>query len=299
LLGSGKRQLKGCDSIVKVLALADVHQSEEHWIMLEEAVKKEKPAVVAIAGDLLPKHDGIMAQVDFGPRLKKHARTIVKTGAELAVILGNDDNHLFIPEMEAGDQEGLWHFVSDRVKEIEGYEFCGCPWIRDYPFAYKYWVAPDSENECYIDPVQLGPPAEIDSSNEIITIPDLEAYLKNKMPVKRSLENMKRVTKNLRRSVWLIHDPPAYAGLDLCATGDAVGSPAVYNFIMDNKPLVTIHGHIHESPRYNGGIWAKQLGDTLSIQAGQFENELSYVTFELRGEAVRNLKHSLYGPWEQ
>ncbi|MFO7952173.1 MAG: metallophosphoesterase family protein [Bacillota bacterium] len=285
--------------MLKVLALADVHQSENHWVMLEEAVRWENPVLVVIAGDLLPKYEGILAQADFGSQLREHARAIRKTGAELVLILGNDDNQLLIPEMEKGNKEGLWHYVADRVKEINGYEFCGCPWIRDYPFAYKYWVAPDSEDECYLDPIQLGPPAEIDSNNEIVTIPDLEVYLKEKMPVKSSLENMARQTKNLRRSVWLIHDPPAYTGLDLCATGDEVGSSVVYRFILERSPLITIHGHIHESPEYNEGIWAKKLGDTLCIQAGQLEKELSYVTFELAGEAVRNLKHSLYGPWIQ
>ena len=281
---------------MKVLALADVHQSEKHWVMLEEAVRQENPALVLIAGDLLPKYEGILAQADFGPRLREHARAIKDSGAELVLILGNDDNQLLIPEMEAGDEEGLWHYLPDRVKEIMGYEFGGCPWIRDYPFAYKYWVAPESREHCFIHPVQLGPPAEISRDNQIATIADLETYLKGKVSVKESLSKMAEQVRKLESSIWLIHDPPAYMGLDLCGSGDEAGSPVVYDFICENQPLLTIHGHIHEAPRCNGGIWARQLGQTWCIQAGQIESELSYVTFELEAGRVTDFCHSLYGP---
>jgi uncharacterized protein len=53
----------------------------------------------------------------------------------------------------------------------------------------------------------------------------------------------------MSRSIWLIHEPPAYLGFDHCATGDKVGSPLVYKFISDHQPLLTIHGHIHEAPK--------------------------------------------------
>ncbi len=280
---------------MKVLALADVHQSERHWEMLIEAVKEENPALVLIAGDLLPKYEGILAQVAFVPRLKDHAVTIRSLGAELILILGNDDNQLVIPQMEEGDREGLWHYIPDRAREVKGYHFCGCPWIRDYPFAYKYWVAPDGPNEIYIDPVQLGPPAVINSDNEIAIIADLEEYLSKKQSVKESLENMANQIGDIGFSIWLIHDSPSGIDLDLCATGNRVGNPAVYRFLLEKQPLLSIHGHIHEAPTYNGGIWAARIGETWCIQAGQRESELSYAVFELEEGAIYNLRHSLYG----
>jgi len=280
---------------MKVLALADVHQSERHWEMLESAVREEQPALVLIAGDLLPKYEGILAQVSFVPRLREHAAAIRRTGAELVLILGNDDNQLVIPEMEKGDREGLWHYIPDLAREVRGYEFCGCPWVRDYPFAYKYWVVPDEPGEVYIDPVQLGPPALINRSNEIEVIDDLEAYLGSKLSIKESLENTAEQVAGLERSIWLIHDPPSGLDLDLCATGDRVGNPAVYRFIMEKQPLLSIHGHIHEAPSYNGGIWAGKIGRTWCFQAGQKEHDLCYVVFDLENSAVHNPRHSLYG----
>ena len=225
-----------------------------------------------------------------------HLRLEIRdAGAELVLILGNDDNQLLIPEFKRGEKEGLWYYVVDRVLKVKGYEFCGCPWIRDYPFAYKYWVAPDSKEELYINDWQLGPPLLINKKNQLEEISDLESYLRGKMSIIDSLEKMAAKVKNMKRSIWLIHEPPAYLGFDHCATGAKVGSPLVLNFISEKQPLLTIHGHIHEAPKYNGGIWADRIGYTTSIQAGQLDHKLCFVTFELDENKIVNYCHSVYG----
>jgi len=277
------------------MALADIHHSEEKWEQLVSAVREVKPAVVAVAGDLLPKSNGTLAQSGYLPHLKDCALAIKDAGAELVLILGNDDNQLLIPEMEKGDEQGLWHYVADKVKEIQGYWFCGCPWIRDYPFAYKFWVAPGSPEEVYINRVQLGPPLLINKNNEIETIPDLKSYLESKMSIKESLHNMADQVADISKSIWLIHEPPAYMGLDHCATGEKVGSPVINQFLMEKQPLLSIHGHIHEAPKYNGGIWVGKIGRTVCIQAGQQDDDLYYTTINLTDAGVINLKHSIYG----
>jgi uncharacterized protein len=280
---------------MKLITLADIHHSEKNWDRLVEAVLQHKPDFVAIAGDLMPKGSGILGQFEYLPHVKTCARIIKNAGAELVLILGNDDNQLLIPEFISGEREGLWHYVADRVLKIKGYEFCGCPWIRDYPFAYKYWVAPDSEDELCVNSWQLGPPLLINGNNQIEEIPDLQSYLKGKLSIIKSLEMMASEVKNMSRSIWLIHEPPAYLGFDHCATGDKVGSPLVFKFISDYQPLITIHGHIHEAPRFNGGIWAARVGQTTSTQAGQLDDRLCYVTFELNKGKISSFSHSVYG----
>ena len=280
---------------MKLIALADIHHAEEKWEQLVDVARQQKPDVVAIAGDLMPKTSGTLAQFDYLPHIKECARKIRGVGAELVLILGNDDNQLLVPEFERGDREGLWHYIADKVCMIKGYEFCGCPWIRDYPFAYKYWVAPDSNNEIFINDWQLGPPLLINKNNKIVEINDLKSYLRGKMSIIESLEKMAAEVKDMKRSIWLIHEPPAYLEFDHCATGDKVGSPLVFDFISKKQPFLTIHGHIHEAPKYNGGIWAAQVGSTTSIQPGQLDDELYYVTFELDEDKMLSFSHSVYG----
>jgi len=280
---------------MKVLALADLHQSAGKWMQLVQAVREFKPDVVAVAGDLLPKDNGILAQGGFMPYLRECAEMIGDAGSELVLIPGNDDNQLLVPELEALDAEGLWHYVVDRVVVVGEFEFCGCPWIRDFPFTYKYWVAPSSSEELSVNSFQLGPPVIINEHNEIEEICNFEGYLKGKRSVAESLYSAADRVKDLRSSIWLIHDPPSQLNLDLCATGEAVGSPVVYRFLKEKQPLLSVHGHIHEAPKYNGGRWQAAIGATICLQAGQLDNALCYVTFDIEGGRAVNLAHSVYG----
>lgn len=286
-------------SAIKLIALADVHHGAEKWEQLVEAVHLHRPDVVAVSGDLIPREHGTLAQVDYLPQVREYAAQIKAAGAELVLILGNDDNQQLVPAFVRGDDEGLWHYVADRVKRVKGYDYCGCPWIRDYPFAYKYWVAPESVEELYISDLQLGPPLLINDQNELEEIPDLYAYLKKKQPINAVLEELAGQVADLKRSIWLIHEPPATLGFDHCASGDKVGSPVVLDFISTRQPLLTIHGHIHEAPRFNGGIWSARVGCTTAIQAGQHDDRLSYVILAIENDRVISLEHSIYGRNDQ
>jgi Icc-related predicted phosphoesterase len=79
------------------------------------------------------------------------------------------------------------------------------------------------------------------------------------------------------RSVLVIHVPPFDSGIDVCPELDEnmqivhraghvlmkpVGSPSVRATIEKVRPLLTLHGHIHEAPGH------ARIGPTLSINAG-------------------------------
>jgi Icc-related predicted phosphoesterase len=69
-----------------------------------------------------------------------------------------------------------------------------------------------------------------------------------------------------------------------------VGSIAIQRFIEERQPMLTLHGHIHESTRLTGA-WQEQFGNTLSFNAAHDGPELSLIRFHLNrpGEAVRLL----------
>lgn len=60
------------------------------------------------------------------------------------------------------------------------------------------------------------------------------------------LEKTARGTKNLDRVILVSHDPPNNTALDLNFAGLHVGSKSVRKFILKYKPLMGLHGHIHE-----------------------------------------------------
>jgi len=58
-----------------------------------------------------------------------------------------------------------------------------------------------------------------------------------------------------------------------------VGSVAIRRFIEERQPLVTLHGHIHESARLTGS-WREQIGRTHCLSAAHDRPELALVRFD-------------------
>jgi len=280
--------------LMKILATSDIHQMISKWHDLVHVCQNEKFDVVVIAGDLFPKDHYITGQLFFMKPLKKYAKKIKDTGAEIILLLGNDDNQLLIEEMEKGEQEGLWHYVAEKVVKVKGYEFAGMPYVPDYPFGYKYWCAGDFAEGRHIALKQRSEPLLIDDDNKYIVIPDYAKYLTDKKKIWESLVETASKVEDIKKSIWLIHAPPASMMLDVCASGERVGSMAVLKFIEEYQPLLTIHGHIHESPEYNGYRWHNQEGQTTCIQGGQLGFELYYSTLVLDDDKIITKTHSIY-----
>ena len=59
-----------------------------------------------------------------------------------------------------------------------------------------------------------------------------------------------------------------------------VGSIAIRRFIEDRQPLVTLHGHVHESARLTGS-WRDTIGRTHLFSAAHDGPELALVRFDL------------------
>jgi Icc-related predicted phosphoesterase len=264
------------------------------WKTLVSLCQKEKFDVIAIAGDIFPKDNGIQEQVHFVKSLKKYAAKIKETGAELVFTLGNDDNQLLIPEMKKGNEEGLWHYLELGTVKIGDYEFAGMPYVPDYPFGYKYWCAGESKTHLRIDPQQFCDPLLINAGNNYYEILDYKDYLEDKPKISDMLEDVQKGVSDVSKCIWLIHAPPAKLALDVCSHGAKVGSEAVLDFIEDYQPFITIHGHIHEAPEYNGYKWYHQYGKTLCVQGGQMGIDLNYVVLELDGTKIVSKKHSKY-----
>ncbi len=93
-----------------------------------------------------------------------------------------------------------------------------------------------------------------------------------------------------KTTVCLFHSPPYRTDLDRAAldghTVDHapldlhVGSIAIQRFIEDRQPLLTLHGHIHESPRLTGN-WRQKIGRTHAFTAAHDGPELALVRFDL------------------
>ena len=96
---------------------------------------------------------------------------------------------------------------------------------------------------------------------------------------------------DLSRSVFLFHSPPYDTVLDRAALDDMrvdhvpldvhVGSIAIRRFIYNKQPMITLHGHIHESASITGH-WMTKMGNTYALNASyHLKENLALITFEL------------------
>ncbi len=96
--------------------------------------------------------------------------------------------------------------------------------------------------------------------------------------------------RDLEKTVCLFHSPPYRTDLDRAALDGRtvdhapldlhVGSIAIQRFIEDRQPLLTLHGHIHESARLTGN-WRQKIGRTHAFSAAHDGPELALVRFDL------------------
>ena len=286
---------------LSLMLLSDVHQMPSKWKAAKHHCVKLKPDVIAIAGDLMPKTGRIEQQLQkFDHVIPKYAEKIKAAGIELVMMLGNDDNILLEERMVQGDKDGLWHYVGNRVKKVCGYEFVGYPYVPDYPFGYKDWCRKDFESSHGVNSYQIQDAVIISKDNKMMRIGvngNMQGYKKHLDSldsIETGLNKLASQVEDMSSSIWLIHAPPANLKLDVCATMEEVGSQAVYQFLEQHQPLISLHGHIHESPEMTG-IWWKQLNVTTVIQAGQVTPELFFVTMDVDGKKISNMKHSYYG----
>ena len=282
----------------RLLLTADLHQHPAKWKLLVKATLQEKPDAVLIAGDILPKHGGFGQQRHFFPRLRRLLTALRdQAGAQVLLYLSNDDGHFLEPLVDALETEGLCINMNQRVYRENGLVFCGMNKVRDFPFGYKHYCVPDED--WVEDPIQYcGEGITFDENGEQVAIPNLRQYLMAKRSLRERLEELKAQLEpeEIRRSVWMVHQPPASLGMDICGDGRRVGSPALLRFIRENQPLLGCSGHIHESPHRPGGRWVAQIGNATWLQPGQVYNHLHYVTVDVTDAyAVMNLRHSVFG----
>ncbi len=282
-----------------------VHVSDLHGVMsrydkLFELILREKPKAVFLGGDLLP--SGLLSiQLENSTRgdfltdfmswnLRRLRRKLGLRYPRIFVIMGNDDprvEEVMIEEMAA---EGLWECVHFGSAEFGEYRVFGYSYIPPTPFLLKDWERYDVSR--YVDPGSVSPE---EGCHSIAPEPHTIRY----STIKADLDRL-AAEHNLTNSIFLFHAPPYKSKLDRAALDGRmidhvpldihVGSIAIDRFIEKYQPLVTLHGHIHESTRLTGS-WRDRIGRTHMFNAAHDGPELSVVKFSPAdpGSAEREL----------
>ncbi len=267
---------------MKLVITSDLHQRIAKWNDLVPVVETERPRFVLIAGDLLPK-DTFRQQKVFFAEMRRWFQALKQFGpVTLLTYLGNDDAHVLEPLLDKLEAEGLCVNLNGRVHREDGLVFCGMSMVRDYPFGYKHWCAPDGD---YVACPQqyCGEGVTMDARGNYVPLANLVEYLSAKPSIGDELNRLKEQLRagERERSIWMVHQPPTGLGMDLLGDGQQVGSPTLLRFIKNYQPLLGCSSHIHESPYHPNGRWVARVGRTVWVQPGQMERRLHYVSLEL------------------
>jgi Icc-related predicted phosphoesterase len=263
---------------MKILYVTDLHGSEWKYDRVFQFAQKNKIDIVINGGDMYPKNKDLFSQDPFiTGYLDNHFGIFDAAGINYLCYPGNDDLMIFEPQFEEICQKysHVSNIAQRRIK-IGGYEFIGMNWVVDYPFRLKDRCRMDTEK--YIFQKQLGS-GILSTPNGWKEIDNWFEYAKS-LPTIEDEMNLLIKPNDMRKAIYVIHMPPAKLGLDVCVSRVKVGSQAIYNFLMKNQPLISLHGHIHESPEISGSWYAK-LNNTLCIQPGQLM-PLTYVIIDLK-----------------
>ncbi len=278
--------------------VSDLHGRTDRYEKLFAAAERERPKAILLGGDLLPSglaaldadgvHEDFTAFLAHGFSTLRH-----RLGREypcVFLILGNDDPRAAEAELADAGAGGLWEDLHERRAACDGFEVFGYAFVPPTPFLLKDWERYDVSR--YVDPGCSSPE---EGWRSVPADP-------NEVRVATIKEDLERLADglSLNGSVWLFHAPPHASALDRAALDGImvdhapldvhVGSIAIRRFIEAQQPLVTLHGHIHESARITG-CWREQIGRTRAFSAAHDGPELALVRFDPRApeDATREL----------
>lgn len=286
--------------MISCLFASDLHGSRDRYLKLFDAIREREPGLVFLGGDLLPpvlslfnpgeEHpDGFLLGFLAG-RLRDLRARMKDRYPSVFLIPGNDDPKCEEAAFLDAASEGIWTYAQDRSIRLAGHTLYGYCYVPPSPFLLKDWEKYDVSR--YVDPGCVSPE---EGRRTVPVAPSQARY----STIQKDLESLAG-DDPMDRAVFLFHSPPHDTDLDVADLAGKkvdhapldvhVGSIAIRRFIERRQPLLTMHGHVHESARLTGS-WRGRIGRTQLLSAAHDGPELSLVGFDLENPsaAVREL----------
>jgi Icc-related predicted phosphoesterase len=214
---------------VKVLTVSDLHRGRFLYQLLERAVQKHRPEVVALVGDFLDATPGTTERLDNDEAARFLAALPCK---EVVFVRGNHEDEAWSTFSEA------WRRSRRRMHALHGEAFGFGPLTL------------------------LGFPCFLGEESAF-----LSSRLPLPVDPREWLPDVMRRHGDAARTLWLMHEPPQGTPLSE-PSGPIAGNREWNDAIEAHRPLLTISGHDHVSPMANR-TWFHRLGKTVCVNAGQ------------------------------
>lgn len=270
--------------------VSDLHGNAVRYEKLLLQIEKMQPRAVFFGGDILPaglkyREHSRAKSVDFvdgflAPSFRKLKNKMGTSYPDIFLILGNDDPRSEEAAFLKHEQAGLWHYMHMKKKTMDDFTVYGYSMVPPTPFLLKDWERYDVSR--YVDPGCVHP---TEGFRSVKTNEDIEfATIKNDLEILTGDDN-------LSKAIFLFHSPPYKTSLDRAGLDGVkvdhvpvdvhVGSIAIKEFIEKRQPMLSLHGHIHESSRITGK-WKEKIHQTVAYSAAYEGPGLALVRFGMK-----------------
>lgn len=290
---------------MRILYTADIHGHSGQYRILFDSAIREGVDIIIVGGDLLPKDRNgrtpFLQQQYFSSEMlpliqRFYDDYFMAYGrvCKLYLLLGNDDFRAVIPCMNDNQQQLFQLMYNHNLSIIDDYRLIGYSYVGFTPFIYKDWER-----------------ADLDCENERVTRPDTKwqgiiMHLNgsqtdiNLEPTNRTdtiESNLNNLMKSIGvgRTILVTHAPPYNTNLDMISPTKHVGSRAVRKIIERYQPIVSLHGHIHESPLISGSI-RDRIGNTICVNPGNnyLQDQPKMVMIKITSKGIPEIAEYLY-----
>lgn len=277
---------------MKVLYTSDLHGEIHLYQELLSLTVSSSPEIMVIGGDLFPSFPPTKRYEDMVPNqkifidqfLSPFFKRMLETTSVQQIFLMPGNWDLGYPYLFKEPTERIIDLNQRSYRLKNGYELIGYPFVPPTPFRPKDYEKMDDREAPW--PPQKNPSYILSSDQtDQLTPIDPYLYLRGRETIEEDLDRLPKPL-HLKRTVYIMHSPPFGTRLDLIQGGKSAGSRSIKTFLERNQPLLTLHGHIHESAELSGA-YMDRIGKTLSINPGQSAwsgrdiMKLHAVTFEI------------------
>jgi Icc-related predicted phosphoesterase len=285
---------------VKILYTSDLHGKTYLYHGLSEFAISLSAETIVLGGDLLPsvrqteqRHNMIPRQKNFIKQFfRPFFRKLIETTTvkQIFLIPGNWD--MGYPYLFDEPIKGLNDLSGESYLLDNGFELIGYPFVPPTPFWPKDYEKMD---DAEVDWPPQANPSYIRSPNQgdqLVAV-DPSLYFRQRDSIREDLERLPNPI-DYKKAIYIMHSPPYGTGLDVIPGAQSVGSRSITAFIETHQPLLTLHGHIHESPEISGRYFDR-IGNTLSVNPGQItcDSKLHAVIFEAENPG-KTLHHTCF-----
>lgn len=277
---------------MRVCYTSDLHGSERHYAELGGLLRAERADLVVLGGDLVRDFD---RSLPIGPQV------MAARDALLACLDAWRAGH---PELRVACVGGNHEIAAMRVA-FRPFHHAGRLTLLDHRKAWRcggltwlgysctppspHWAKDYERLDRRDDPIPNFPGQVWDPETDALRDVDLVEHFRGRASIEEELSAAPRLDEPW---VLVAHSPPYGTRLDrLPHIAEPLGSRAIRHLIEVGRPVLSLHGHLHESPELTG-TYRDRVGEATCVNPGQGMERLHAVCFDTT-DPVGTLRHTV------